>query len=271
MSAAVYEEICAGLKRLKLSTVRKNLEDYLRMAESRSLSCLEFLNGLIKEELKGREESNYHRRLKAARFPVIKRLDDFDFSFQPSIPIARINNLRECRWVENADNLIFAGQTGVGKSHLSIGFGVEAIERGYTVYFTTLSDLMDEMNIAAASGKLAKLEKKLLKPDCLIIDELGYVKITMAQGNFLFRIISKCYENRSIIITTNKDFSRWADIFEDQVQVSALLDRLLHHAIIFPITGESYRVKGPHMGKQTGHDSDPVREQTKSAKRNKIK
>jgi len=256
MSNQVYDEVIAGLKRLKLSTIRTNLDDYLHLAETRSISHLAFLNELIKEELRGRDESNYRRRLKAARFPVVKTLDDFDFLFQPSISESRINSLKECRWIENAVNVVFAGQAGVGKSHLSIGLGVEAIERGYKIYFTTVSDLLDQMSFAAVTNKLHLLQKKLLKYDGIILDELGYEKISREQGNFLFRLMSKSYENTSIIITTNKDFSGWVDVFEDKVQVSALLDRLLHHVVIFAIKGESYRIKGSKTEEDENHDSE---------------
>ncbi len=256
MSHKIYEEVIAGLKRLKLSTIRVNLDKYLSLAETQSLSHMDFLSELIKEELRGREESNYQRRLKAARFPVIKRLDDFDFLFQPSISESRINSLKGCRWIENAVNIVFAGQAGVGKSHLSLGLGVEAIERGYKIYFTTVVDLLDQMSLAAVTNKLHLLQKKLLKYDGIILDELGYEKISREQGNFLFRLMSKAYENTSIIITTNKDFSGWVDIFEDKVQVSALLDRLLHHVVVFAIKGESYRIKGSKTGEDKIHDSE---------------
>ena len=256
MSSTSYKEVIEGLKRLKLSTIRQHLDDYLRLAESRSMSHLEFLTGLVKEELQGRDVSNYQRRLRAARFPTIKRLDEFDFAFQPSLSETRLNSLRECRWIENAENVIFAGQAGVGKTHLSIGLGVEAIERGYKVYFTTVADLMDQMALAATTHQLFHLQKKLLKFDGIILDELGYEKVNRQQGNFLFRLISKAYENTSIIVTTNKDFSGWADIFEDQVQVTALLDRLLHHVVLFAIKGESYRIKGPNKAGEKHHVSD---------------
>ena len=191
MSNHTYEEVTEGLKQLKLSTVRTKLDDYLGLAETSSISHLEFLNRLIKEELRGREDSNYRKRMKAARFPAIKTLDEFDFSFQPSLSSVRINCLKDCRWIENAVNLVFAGQAGVGKSHLSISLGVEAIERGYKIYFTTVSDLLDRMTLAAATGQLLILQKKLLKYDGIILDELGYEIIIRNHGNFLFRLISK--------------------------------------------------------------------------------
>ncbi len=238
-----YESIIEDLKKLKLSTIRHNLDDHLRLAQSKALTYLEFLQGLTAEELKGRQESNYLRRLKAARLPVDKTLEGFDFAFQPTLPSDKIIQLKDCRWVANADNLIFAGQAGTGKSHLAIALGLEAIRRGYKVYFTTVADLMEQLDAAAASGQTASLQSKLLKQDVVVLDELGYLKINRQQGNFLFRLVSKAYESFSLVITTNKDFSGWAEIFEDQVLVSALLDRLLHHAILFNIKGDSFRVR----------------------------
>lgn len=238
-----YEALIEDLRRLKLSTIRENLDAHLRLAQSKSLTYLEFLRGLTTEEIRGREESNYRRRLRSARFPVLKTLDEFDFAFQPSLSKDKILQLKDCRWVANAVNLFLAGQSGTGKSHLAIALGLEAIQLGYKVYFTSVADLMDQVNAAAASGQTLLLQKKLLKHDAVILDELGYLKIDRTQGNFLFRLVSQAYEKFSLIITTNKDFSGWTEIFSDQVQVSAMLDRLLHHALIFNIKGDSYRVK----------------------------
>ena len=238
-----YESLIKDLRRLKLSTIRENLDAHLRLAQSKSLTYLEFLKGLTSEEIKGREESNYRRRLKSARLPIIKTLEEFDFAFQPTLPRDKILQLKDCRWVANAVNLLLAGQSGTGKSHLAMALGLEAIQAGYKVYFTTVADLMDQVSAAAASGQTVTLQKRLLKHDVLILDELGYLRIDQTQGNFLFRLVSHAYERFSLIITTNKDFSGWAEIFADQVQVSAMLDRLLHHAVIFNIKGDSYRVK----------------------------
>ena len=145
----------------------------------------------------------------------------------------------------NAVNLLLAGQSGTGKSHLAISLGLEAIRCGYKVYFTTVADLMDQVHVATATGQIPNLQKKLVKHDVLILDELGYLKIDRSQGNFLFRLVSQAYEKFSLIITTNKDFSGWAEIFEDQVQVAAMLDRVLHHSFIFNIRGDSFRVQRP--------------------------
>lgn len=238
-----YEEIIEDLKKLKLSTIRHNLDDHLRLAQSKSLTYMEFLKGLTSEELRGRQESNYRRRLKSARFPTLRTLDEFNFAFQPSLPKNKILQLKDCRWVAEATNLVFAGPPGTGKSHLAISLGLEAIQKGHKVYFTSVAQLMDQVNAATASGQILTLTKRLLRYDVIVLDELGYLKVSRAQGNFLFRLVSEAYENLSLIITTNKDFSGWVEIFEDQMQVTAMLDRLLHHSMIFNIKGDSYRVR----------------------------
>jgi DNA replication protein DnaC len=238
-----YESVIEDLRRLKLSTIRESLDAHLRLAQSKSLTYLEFLKGLTSEEIRAREESNYRRRLKSARFPILKTLAEFDFAFQPSLSKDKVSQLKDCRWVANAVNILLAGQSGTGKSHLAIALGLEAVQMGYKVYFTSVADLMDQVNAAEASGQIIQLQKKLLQQDVVILDELGYLKIDRTQGNFLFRLVSHAYEKFSLMITTNKDFSGWAEIFTDQVQVSAMLDRLLHHSVIFNIKGDSYRVK----------------------------
>lgn len=244
-SDTAYENLVDELRQLKLSTIRHHLDAHLRLAQSKSLTYLEFLKGLTAEELRGRQESNYRRRLKAARFPAPKTLDEFNFAFQPSLDREKILQLRDCRWVANAVNILFAGQSGTGKSHLGIALGMEAIRQGYRVFFTSVADLMDQVNLATATatGQSVPLQKKLTKHDVIILDELGYLKIDRHQGNFLFRLVSQAYEQFSLIITTNKDFSGWAEIFDDQMQVTAMLDRLLHHALIFNIRGDSFRVQ----------------------------
>lgn len=242
-STPAYEDIVQDLKKLKLSTIRRCLDDHLRLAQSKTLTYLEFLKGLTTEELRGREESNHQRRLKAARFPAVKSLDDFSFEFQPSLQREKVLQLRDCRWVANAVNIVLAGQSGTGKSHLALALGLEAIQRGYKVYFTTVADLLDQVGAAIVTGQQMALEQRLLKQDVVILDELGYLKINRVQGNFLFRIVSKAYERSSLIVTTNQDFSGWAEIFEDPIQVSAMLDRLLHHSVVFNVKGNSYRVR----------------------------
>ena len=139
---------------------------------------------------------------------------------------------------------------------MAISLGMQAIAKGYRVYFTSVADLLDAHNVAIACGRQKHLENKLFKVDILILDELGYLKVDRQQGNFLFRLVSRAYEKFSLVITTNKDFSGWAEIFADQVQVAAMLDRLLHHCLIFNIKGESYRIREHRqrvVGSKPGH------------------
>ena len=239
----LFAETSQNLKRIKLGNIRVNLEDHLRVAQAKSLTYLEFLHGLTQEEIHGREQSNYLRRLKAAKFPADKTFDSFDFAFQPTLSKDKVVQLQDCRWVANAENIILAGQAGTGKTHLAIALGHRAIECGYHVYFTSLADLLDQIHAGTITGQIHQLQRKLLKQDVIILDELGYLKVRSEPGNFLFRLVSQAYEKRSLIITTNKDFSGWAEIFEDQVQVAAMLDRLLHHSHIFSLSGDSYRIK----------------------------
>lgn len=240
---STFDLVCANLKTLKLATLRECLDAEVREAQSQSLSHLEFLYRLTTQEIQGREASNYRRRLRGSKIPVEKKLEDFDFSFQPSLAKDKILPLKDCRWVANAENILLAGQSGTGKTHLAIALGLQAIQQGYRVFFSTVADLLDQHQLAQATGQVLALEKRLFKHEVIILDELGYVKINRAQGNFLFRLVSKAYESFSLVLTTNKDFSGWAEIFEDRVQVAAMLDRLLHHAVIFKIKGESYRVR----------------------------
>ena len=239
----MYEVLQGHLKTLKMPTIRSELDNHMRLAQAKSLTYLEFVHGLVGEEIAERKASNLRRRLKSAAFPVKKSMEAFDFNFQPTLSREKVHQLSDCRWVANAENIILAGHSGTGKTHLAIALGLKAVESGYRAYFTTVADLLDQANVAMATGRLKTLENKLFKQDVLILDELGYLKVDRAQGNFLFKIISKAYEQFSLIITTNKDFSGWAEIFVDQVQVAAMLDRLLHHSQILNIKGESYRIR----------------------------
>lgn len=243
MKQDLFESTCDHLKRLKLATIRENLDDHLRVAQAKSLTLLEFVHGLTQEEIRGREASNYRRRLKSSRVPVEKTLESFEFAFQPSLARDAVMALKDCRWVANAENVVLAGQAGTGKTHLAIGLAIEAMSLGYNAYFTSLNDLLERFNESMACGGLPTLKRKLTKQDVIVLDEVGYLKVGREQGHFLFWLISQAYEKNSLILTTNKDFQGWAEIFADQVMVTAMLDRLLHHSHIFVLKGESYRIK----------------------------
>ena len=178
-----------------------------------------------------------------ARLPFIKTLDSFDYTYQPSLDPKRIKELSACRWVDNGENVIFLGPPGVGKTHLSVGLGIEAIRRGYRTLFITAQGLITALARAHAENRLDDKLKFYCQPKLLIIDEIGYIPIDRLGANLFFQLISRRYEKGAMIMTSNQPFSNWGEVFGDQVIASAILDRVLHHAISVSIKGESYRLK----------------------------
>jgi DNA replication protein DnaC len=256
-----HEQILSAMKTLKLPSMRRELDECIRLAEAKGLSYLEFLRGLFGTEIRGREESSRRTRRAAAHFPVQKNLDDFDFSFQKSVKKARVINLAECRWVEHAGNILFAGPPGIGKTHLAIGLGLKAIEKGYRVRFFHADDLFEEMYVHAASGEVERYLRKILRNDCIVVDEFGYLPLDANAGNYLYKLINGAYERISLVITSNKDVETWGEMFQDQAIAQAILDRFLHHCEVFKMAGESYRLKSSQdAGSDTGKEARKRRE-----------
>lgn len=231
------------VKQLRMPTIGRQYRSLAREAEDRNLSYEEYLLALLEGELQTREENQRQRRLKQASFPVQKTLDTYDFSLMPSLNRNRFITLAKGEFVEKNENLIFLGNSGTGKTHLAIALGIEMIQNGYKTKFITASDLVEELLMANEEHKLGAFEKKWLKFDVIIIDELGYVPFSKIGAELLFQFFSSRYERASVIITTNLEFSEWTNLFGDEKMTAALLDRLTHRSHIHLLNGESYRFR----------------------------
>lgn len=231
------------LKEFKLSGIYRSIDERIDYANKNSLAYQEFLELLLEDEKNNRQQNSYKKRYKKAKFPYNKRLEDFDFSFQPSIDKRIINDCATCQFVADASNLVFMGAPGVGKSHLSISIGIKALTKGYRVLFTKVGEMLQALHFSKADNSYYQKLDYYLKPDLLILDELGFKKIPSYSADDFFEVISKRYEKGSVIITTNKTFEQWTDIFSDAVLASAIIDRVVHHSTVIKINGKSYRKK----------------------------
>ena len=196
------------------------------------------------EEIRFRDERAADMNFKLSNFPGRKTFDDFDFAYQPSVDRARIMDLRTLRFLEEAENVIFIGSSGVGKTHLATAIGIEASSSHVATYFITFRNLVERLRKAAAEGREEQTIKNVCKYGLLIIDEIGYFPVDRAVANLFFQLVAARYERRSIVVTTNQPFSKWGEVFGDPVIANAIIDRLVHHSQIFKITGRSYRIKG---------------------------
>jgi DNA replication protein DnaC len=232
------------LNHLRLGRVAEVLDAHTQRAVAANMSYLDFLRGLMQEATSAQDGRIIHARIKAAHFPYLKTLDQFDFSFQPSLSRQRIADLASLRFVANHENVILLGPPGVGKTHLAIALALKACEAGSKVLFITLADLVAQLHAALADRSLATRLKTLSKVELLVIDEVGYVPLDKTGADHLFQVVARRYETGSIILTSNKAFTEWGNILGgDSVVASAILDRLLHHSVVFNIKGESYRLR----------------------------
>lgn len=245
MSQLIVERIKENLKEIGLKGIYRIVEEKIKQAEVENLSYSEFLDILMEEEIRYRIEKRSNTLLKLANFPFIKTIEEFDFNFQPSIPQATIKEICNLNFIERKENIILLGPPGVGKTHLAIGIGIKACETGKKVYFCDMGNLIKILKEANV-----KREAFLNKVSLLIIDEVGYFPIDRYESYLFFQLISNKYEKSSIIITSNKSFIEWGDIFSDQALVGAILDRLLHHSIIINIKGQSYRLRNKIIEKR---------------------
>ncbi|WP_062411126.1 IS21-like element helper ATPase IstB [Paenibacillus naphthalenovorans] len=240
---ALNERLQNAFRQLGWSRIPEVLHTHAEEAAKHNISYLEFLDKLLQEELAAKQDRFIRMRTRLARLPFHKTLDQFDFSFQPSIDERRIRDLATLRFIENQENLIFLGPPGVGKTHLAVALAMEALKQRYIVYFTTAHDMIQTLQEAHQTHTVKQKIKTYTKPHLLIIDEIGYRKMDETAAHFFFQIISERYERGSIILTSNKSYGAWGEIFGDSVLATAILDRLLHHSTTINIKGESYRIK----------------------------
>jgi DNA replication protein DnaC len=231
------------LREFKLSGMLSTLEMRIKQCQEDNLGCSEFLGLLLEDETNKRKDNRHARLYRKANLPFEKGIEDFDFSFQPTIKKQEIMELGTCRFIEKHANIVFIGQPGTGKTHLSVALALQALGRGKTVVFTTVWDMINQLQQSRADYSYQRRIQNYLKPDLLILDELGYRSMAESTVEDFFEIVSKRYEKGSTIITSNRPLHQWDKVFIDKTLTTAVVDRLLHHCLVIEIKGDSYRFK----------------------------
>ncbi len=243
MNAGMKALMIENLKNLKLSTMIRDLNSHLRQAKENQLDYDEFLLNLTEVEVQVRKENGRKRRLREAKFPLLKPLETFEFDSAPDLDVRLIKELSTCEYIKKPKNIIFLGKSGTGKTHLATALGMEACKQGIRTRFVTGCGLANELIEARDEKVLGRVIKRYAGYGLLIIDELGYVPFSKEGAELLFQVLAERHERKSVIITSNMGFGDWTKIFGDPNLTAALLDRVTHKAYIINCTWESYRLK----------------------------
>jgi DNA replication protein DnaC len=243
LAEAPVERIRRHLVSLRMPRALETLDQLVQQIERGQLGSLEAIEALLAEELTIREGRRIKAALQMARLTPVKTLASFDFTFQPSLDRNRILALAGLDFIDRHEVVHLIGQSGTGKSHLAIALGVEAVRAGRSVYFAPLADIIDSLARAEREGRLRERIRYLCRAQLLIIDEIGYLSVGAGAGNLFFQLVNARYEKGAMILTSNRGFAEWGEVFGDPVVATALLDRLLHHAVVVQIEGASYRLR----------------------------
>lgn len=238
-----YNKLLNNFEKLKLDKIKQLYPNYIETISKGEFTLTDALYELTEKEIEYRDERASQIQITVSAFPYKKEIEDFDFSYQPSINKSEILELNTLGFLDRKENVLFVGPSGVGKTHLAISLGITAAKKRYSVYFISCHDLITQLNKAHYENKLTQRIKHFCKYQLLIIDEIGYLPVDKQGANLFFQLIAKRYEQHSTVITTNMNFSKWGEVFSDNILANAILDRLLHHSTVVNINGNSYRIK----------------------------